>query len=450
MNAGAQLPASRLDLPHVVVIGAGFGGLEAVRTMKHAPVRITLVDRRNHHLFQPLLYQVATGGLAAPDIAATTRHVVEDQENVTVLLDEVQEIDPEQRRIRIAHGAPIDYDHLIVAAGSVSSYFGHDEWAAYAPSLKSLPDAMEIRSRVLTAFERAELEEDPDERRRLLTFVVVGGGPTGVELAGALAEIARHTMAEELRRVDASSTRVVLLEGKRLLGGMSEGIAERAKEELEARGVEVRLEMVQKIDQDGVIVKGGKRIEARTVMWAAGVAPSPLVKDLGVELQKGRVPVERDLSVPGHPDIWVIGDLMAFDQDDQPLPWVAQVALQSGRHAARNILRRLEGDETQPFHYKDKGQLATIGRSMAVGQIGKREVAGFWAWLVAWAVHIFWLIGFKNRISVMIGWIWAYVSWNRSARIIHETPKIPGGTTGDDALPSQERPAPMLQASGQS
>ena len=447
MNGGAQVPATRLDLPHVVVIGAGFGGLEAVRQLKRAPVRITLIDRRNHHLFQPLLYQVATGGLAAPDIAATTRHVVEDQENVTVLLAEVEGIEPEHRRIRIAHGAPIEFDFLIVATGSVSSYFGHDEWAPYAPSLKSLPDAMEIRSRVLTAFERAELEEDPEERQKLLTFVVVGGGPTGVELAGALAEIARHTMADELRRVDASATRVVLVEGARLLGGMSEAIAERAKTELEARGVEVRLQMVETIDEDGVIVKGGERIEARTVMWAAGVAPSPLVEDLGVELEKGRVRVEPDLSVPGRPYISVIGDLMMFEQDGQPIPWVAQVALQSGRHAARNIRRRIEGEATQSFHYKDKGQLATIGRSMAVGQIGDREVAGFWAWLIAWGVHIFWLIGFKNRLSVMLGWIWAYVSWNRSARIIYETPKLPGNTTGAETTTSA-RDILMLRASG--
>jgi NADH dehydrogenase len=415
-------PPSPARLPHVVIIGGGFGGLAAARELGRAPVRVTLVDRRNHHLFQPLLYQVATAGLSGPDIAAPIRRVLRRQRNTTVLLAEVAEIDPAGKRVLLRDGE-LAYDHLIVAAGAGNFYFGHDEWAAHAPGLKSIEDALEIRRRVLCAFEAAEREEDAERRRACLTFVVVGGGPTGVELAGALAEIGKHTLARDFRNFDPSDARVVLIEGApRLLGGMAEELSEAARKGLVDRGVEVRLESkVETIDEQGVIV-GGERIIADTVLWAAGVAASPLARSLGVPLERGRVLVEPDLSIPGHPEVYVIGDMAALKQDGAWLPGVAQVAIQGGRLAARNINRRLSGAAAQPFRYRDKGSMATIGRSAAVAEIGGLKSKGFVAWVVWWLVHIIALIGFRNRVMVMLEWFWAYISWQRSARVIVDRP----------------------------
>lgn len=418
-------PPSPARLPHVVIIGGGFGGLAAARELGRAEARVTLVDRRNHHLFQPLLYQVATAGLSGPDIAAPIRRVLRRQRNTTVLLAEVASIDPEGKRVILRDGE-LTYDHLIVAAGAGNFYFGHDEWAAHAPGLKSIEDALEIRRRVLCAFEAAEREEDPERRRACLTFVVVGGGPTGVELAGALAEIGKHTLARDFRNFDPSDARVVLIEGApRLLGGMAEELSEAARKGLVDRGVEVRLESkVETIDAQGVVV-GGERIVADTVLWAAGVAASPLARSLGVPLERGRVLVEPDLSIPGHPEVYVIGDMAALKQGGVWLPGVAQVAIQGGRLAARNVLRRLSGAATQPFHYRDKGSMATIGRSAAVAEIGGLKSKGFFAWVVWWLVHIIALIGFRNRVMVMLEWFWAYISWQRSARVIVDRPPAP-------------------------
>jgi NADH dehydrogenase len=405
--------------PHVIIIGGGFAGLSAARKLGRARVRVTLVDRRNHHLFQPLLYQVATAGLSGPDIAAPIRNVLKRQWNTTVLLGEVRAIDVERSVVNI-DGGELSYDWLIVAAGATNSYFGHEEWQAHAPGLKTLEDALQVRKRVLLAYEAAEREPDERRRKTWLTFVIVGGGPTGVELAGALAEIAQHTLARNFRNFDPSNTRIVLLDRATLLASMPAKLQAAAERSLLERGVEVRLgHNVEHIAEDHVIV-GGERIETRTVLWAAGVKPSALAEQLGVALERGRVPVKPDLSLAEHPEVFAVGDLMALRQDGQWLPGLAQVALQSGRHAAANILRRIEGEPVEPFRYRDKGELATIGRSAAVCRIGSFTFSGFPAWIVWWAVHLFFLIGFRNRIMVMSEWIWAYLTWNRSARVIME------------------------------
>jgi NADH:ubiquinone reductase (H+-translocating) len=396
-----------MDHTHeVVVVGAGFGGLQAVKSLADAPVRVTLIDRRNHHLFQPLLYQVATAGLNPSDIAYPIRAALRDQDNVEVLLGTVERIDPDARRIVLADGATLDYDTLILASGAGHSYFGHPEWEAHAPGLKSVEDAIEIRRRVLLAFEAAERAPELDEQRRWLTFVVVGGGPTGVELAGALTEIAFRTMRRDFRRIDPTHARVILVEGlDRILTAYPESLSAKAVRQLEGLGVEVRLgTMVQGVDGEGVDTDQG-RIEARTVLWGAGVQASPLGRDLGVELDRaGRVCVEPDLTVRGHPEILVVGDLAAIDTDGDPVPGVAPAALQGGRHAAAVIEARLEGRPAPVFRYRDKGSLATIGRSAAVGQIGPLKLSGFVAWVLWWAVHLWYLVGFRNRLSVMSGW----------------------------------------------
>lgn len=405
-------PPSR---PRVVIVGGGFAGLEAARTLRGKPVDVVLVDRRNHHLFQPLLYEVATAALSGPDVAEPIRNVLRKQDNATVLMDEVRGLDLQRRQV-VLSDRPLAYDYLIVAAGSETHYFGNDHWARYVTPLKSLEDAVKMRRRILGAFERAELEDDPERRRRLMTFVVVGGGPTGVELAGALTEIARHSLTRNFRRIRPEEARVVLVEMKRLLPTFPESLAQWTEKELQDREVEVRYATVQDLDDHGIWIDD-ERIECETVLWAAGVRPSRLAEQVGVT-EKGRVRVEPDLSVPGRPEVFVVGDMMAYCQGGEWLGGVAQVALQSGRHAARSVLSRLRDEEPRPFVYDDKGYLASIGRSAAVGMLGGRPVKGFWTWLLAWVVHIFWLVGFRNRIGVMLGWFWAYVWWRRTARII--------------------------------
>jgi len=408
--------------PHVVIVGGGFAGLSAARALASASVRITLVDRRNHHVFQPLLYQVATAGLAVPDIAAPIRHILRSQRNARVILGEVSGFDLRAQAVTLADGE-IPYDFAPVAAGAGHSYFGHDDWARHAPGLKTMEDAVEIRRRVLLAFEHAEREEDEAAQREWLTFVVIGGGPTGVELAGALTEIARHTLRGEFRRIEPRSAQVILLEGAdRVLPPYPAELSDKARRQLERLGAQVRTgALVTGIDEHGVQL-GQERIAARTVLWAAGVAASPLGRMLGPVDRAGRVRVEPDLTVPGHPEVFVIGDLAAVTHDGKPVPGVAPAATQMGRHAARNILRMIGEQPRRPFLYKDKGSLATIGRQAAVAEIGGFRLSGLVAWLAWLGIHIFFLIGFRNRAVVMFEWTLAYLTYARSARIVLEKP----------------------------
>jgi NADH:ubiquinone reductase (H+-translocating) len=417
------------DKPHVVIIGGGFGGLHAAKALKRVPVRVTLIDKRNHHLFQPLLYQVATAGLAAPDIATPIRKVLKRQKNATVLLVEVSRIDVNGKRLLLAgpkrnttdHGE-VAYDYLVVATGATHSYFDHPEWEEFAPGLKTIDDALEICRRILLAFEKAERTEDSAERERLMTFVVVGAGPTGVELAGAVSEIARRTLARDFRNVDPAKARVILLEGAdRVLPPYAPSLSTSAREQLVELGVEVRTgAKVTAIDERGVSI-GDERIEAATILWGAGVAASPLGKSLDAPLDKaGRVEVEPDLSVPEHKELFVVGDLAAAKLGDGIVPGVAPAAIQMGRHTARNIRQLVAGRPTRPFRYIDKGMLATIGRSRAVAQIGRLRMSGWIAWMLWLIVHIFFLIGFRNRVMVLMDWTAAYIAFNRGARIILE------------------------------
>jgi NADH dehydrogenase len=409
-----------MQQPHVVIAGGGFAGLHATRALRHAPVSVTVVDRHNYHLFQPLLYQVATAGLSPGDIASPIRWIHRHQPNVRTLLADVRAVDPGGHRLVLDEG-DLAYDYLVLGVGSSHAYFGHDEWQKLAPGLKDLNDALEIRRRVLLAFERAERALDPETKRTLLTFVIVGGGPTGVELAGALAEIARHALAHEFATIDPGTARIILLEGgPDILGMYPQSLREAAARSLVTLGVEVRTRAsVTEIDECGVDV-GGQRIEAGTVLWAAGVAASPVARSLGVPLDRvGRVLVQPDLSIPGHPEIFVVGDLAAFThQGGQPLPGVAQVAIQEGRHAARNIVRTLEGRPREPFHYRFYGDMATIGRAAAIADFGRLRISGYVAWLAWLFVHIMNLIGFRNRLVVFIQWAWAYLTYQRSVRLI--------------------------------
>jgi len=412
MHDGAQRP-------RVVILGGGFSGLWAARELARAPVQVTLIDRTNHHLFQPLLYQVATAGLSAPDIAAPLRHLLRKQKNAEVWLDEVRRIDPAQRRVELDGGA-LDYDFLIVATGATHTYFGHDDWARHAPGLKTLDDAFVVRRKVFEAFEAAEREADPAARRAWLNFIVIGGGPTGVELAGTLAEIARHTLADEFRRIDPRDAHILLVEaGPRVLPSMPESLSQSARRQLERLGVEVRVgEAVTAIDETGVTL-GGQHIPTRTTLWAAGVAASPLGRQLSANCDRaGRVPVAPDLSLPDHPDIFVVGDLASVMQDGKPVPGIAPAAKQMGTHAARVIRDRLTGKPPRPFRYHDYGNLATIGRMAAVVDLRGVRLSGviaWWFWLVA---HVFFLIGFRNRLIVLIDWAWSYWTYQRHARII--------------------------------
>ena len=410
--------------PRVVIVGGGFGGLYAARALRKAKVQITLVDRRNHHLFQPLLYQVATAALSPANIAVALRRVLRGQQNVEVVLGEATQLDLKARKVVLRDGA-LDYDYLVVATGATHSYFGHGEWEAFAPGLKTLEDAVEIRRRVLLAYELAEREPDPARRTALLTFVVVGAGPTGVELAGALAEIARHVLARDFRHIDPASARIVLVEaGPRVLPAFAPELSAAAQRRLERMGVQVLLgRPVTGIDAGGVSM-GAERIVSRCVLWGAGVQASPLASTLGVPLDRaGRVLVEPDLSVPGAPDAFVIGDLAAAKAPDgKPVPGVAPAAIQGGRHVARSIERLLRGEKAGPFRYQDKGSLATIGRAAAVAEIGRLKTEGFFAWMIWLLVHILTLIGFRNRFIVLAEWAAIYLRYERGARLITGAP----------------------------
>ena len=402
--------------PRVVILGCGFGGLWVAQGLRHASVELTVIDRTNHHLFTPLLYQVATAGLSAPAIAGPIRHILAEQSNTMVLLGEVEDIQVNEKQIILEDGGRMAYDYLVVATGTTNSYFGNDAWAAFAPALKTLEDALEIRARILLAFERAERETDAARRAAWLTFVVIGAGATGVELAGTLAEIARHTLHGEFRRFDSRNARVVLVEASdRVLPPYPPDLSQRARLQLERLGVTVWLgHRVTGVDADGVSL-GTERISSKTVIWAAGVASSPLGRALGAPLDRsGRVQVEPDLSVPGHPEIFVVGDLAALPG----VPGIAPAAKQMGRHAAKNVLNLLEKKSTTAFRYRDYGQLATIGRKAAVAEIGRFRLSGFPAWLVWLVAHIYFLINFRNRLVVMIDWFWAYWTFQRYARIV--------------------------------
>jgi NADH dehydrogenase len=415
------------DSPHVVIVGGGFGGLDAARAFADAPVRVTLLDRHNYHLFQPLLYQVATAALSPGDIASPIRWILRHQKNVRVLLAQVEQIDPAARVVVIDPSAAheprdttIPYDYLILATGSTHAYFGHPEWVNRAPGLKTLDDALEIRRQVLLSFEAAERETDEAAQRRLLTFVIVGAGPTGVELAGALGEIARQALRQDFRCIRPETAHIMLLEGgPSVLPTFPEPLRKKARESLERLGIDVRTNaVVTEVDQNGVKV-GAEPIPAQTVIWSAGVAASPVARSLGVPLDRaGRVPVEPTLALSGHPEIFVVGDLSSLQQDGKPLPGVAQAAMQGGRHAAKNVLRAIQGKPLEPFRYRDYGTMAVIGRGSAVADIGPIKASGFFAWLFWLFLHIFWLIGFRNRIAVMIEWAWSYITMQRGVRLI--------------------------------
>jgi NADH:quinone reductase (non-electrogenic) len=412
----------------VVIVGAGFGGLSAARALARAELRVTLIDRRNHHLFQPLLYQVATAALSPGEIAYPIRAVLRRQKNARVLLEEAVAVDVGARKVLLRQG-DLSYDYLVLATGARESYFGHDDWKPWAPGLKSLEDALEIRRRILLAFERAEREAVESRRQAPLTFVIVGAGPTGVELAGAIAEIARHVMVEDFRVIDPRQARIILVEaGPRILPSYPEMLSAKAQASLEKMGVEVLTKsLVTSVRPDAVEI-GDRKIPTMTTLWAAGVQASPLARSLGAPLDRaGRVLVQPDLTVPGYAEVFVIGDLATFlPPGGKPLPGVAPVAIQQGRHAARNIVRARQGKPLEPFHYVDKGSLATIGRAAAVADFGRLKLSGFFAWLAWLLVHIFFLIGFRNRLVVMVDWAWAYFAYHRAARLITGDIEEPG------------------------
>jgi NADH:ubiquinone reductase (H+-translocating) len=435
----ADAKGARAD---VVILGAGFGGLYAARALGRAPVEVTVIDRKNHHTFQPLLYQVATAGLNPSDIAKPIRSILRGQANTVVLLADAVRIDAAGRQVVFEGGATLGYDFLVVATGATHSYFGHPEWESVAPGLKTIEDALEMRKRVFFAFEAAERDDDPEATAEWLTFVIVGGGATGVELAGTLAEIAKKTLTRDFRRIDPSKARILLLEGgPSLLSVYEPDQRERARRDLERLGVEVRLgAQVTSVDRLGVTV-GDERIVARTVLWAAGVAASPLVRSLGVPLDRaGRVLVEPDLTVPGHPEIYVIGDAAARIQDGAPLPGVARAAIDGGRHAVTNILRTLRGEPRLPFVWKNPGMLATIGRNSAIADFGRIKLSGFVAWMAWLFIHILMLIGFRNRFVVVFEWALAYMTYDRGARLI--TGKLPESETHKLAAPAPAWSAP--------
>jgi len=431
-----KLQPKEMPRAKVVIVGAGFAGLTAARHIARLPVQVTVVDRKNHHTFQPLLYQVATAGLSPGEIAAPIRWILRNHSNVEVLLEEVVDFKLEQRKV-ITKQQVLNFDFLIIASGATHAYFGHDEWEPLAPGLKTIEDALEIRRRVLLAFELAERQNERQNKtasvqsRSPLQFVVIGGGPTGVELAGTLAEIARHAMNHEFRNIDPRQTRILLIEGTpRVLGTYSQELSRKAEDQLRRLGVEVRTShMVTRIEPGAVWV-GDERIPAPVILWAAGVAASPLGQKLGVPLDRaGRVLVQPDLSIPGHAEVFVLGDLAALqDENGKMLPGVAPVAIQQGQWAAQTIARDLENQPRRNFRYHDKGSLATIGRAAAVAQFGKFELSGYFAWLAWLFIHILFLIGFRNRLIVMIQWAWSYLTYERGARLITGSDELPGWT----------------------
>jgi NADH dehydrogenase len=421
---------------HIVVLGAGFGGLEFCKHFSDPKARITLVDRNNHHLFQPLLYQVATAGLSAPDIAQPIRSILSDKPNITVLLETVCDIKLAEKKVILGDNT-LTYDYLVLALGGCTTYFGHPEWEQFAPGLKSLSDAINIRNRILVAFERAESEAMPDDLQRLMTIVVVGGGPTGVELAGAFAELARHVLRADSRRIDPAQARVILIEGApRVLASFSPSLSESGQRQLEALGVQVRTNTkVKNIGQGRVDLDNGETIWAENIIWAAGVSAVPLTKKLGVELDRGsRIMVNPDLSIPGHPEVFAVGDLAGVLQaDGTPVPGVSPAAMQEARHVARIIENELAfpgAVERPAFKYWDKGTMATIGRSAAVAQVGKFEFSGLMAWLAWLVIHLIFLVGFRNKISVLFQWFYSYINYKRGSRIITD------GVQGVPAAPS--------------
>jgi NADH dehydrogenase len=424
----------------VVIIGGGFGGLYAARSLKRAPFEVTLVDKRNFHLFQPLLYQVATGGLSPGDVSSPLRYLLRSQRNAEVLLAEAVDFDLRRKIVFLSDGE-LPYDYLVVAPGAQTHYFGNPTWQSRAPGLKTVEDATEIRRRILSAFEAAERESDPEARRSWLSFAVIGGGPTGVELAGTLAELARDTLPRDFRRVDTTKARILLIEGKdRILPAFPEELSRKAEKSLRKLGIEIRTNaLITSIGEDTVALKtanGVEEIRARTILWGAGVRASRLGKILadgaGAEMDSlGRIVVESDLSLPKHPEVFVIGDLAHYAHGTGiPLPGIAPVAMQQGRYVARLLAARLHGGSLKPFRYRDRGNLATIGRSRAVGQIGRLRLSGLPAWILWVIVHIYYLIEFENRLLVLLQWAWNYVTWNRSARLI--TGKSPLPPTASD------------------
>lgn len=426
---------------HVVIVGAGFGGLETIRNLKGANVRITVIDRRNHHLFQPLLYQVATASLATSEIAWPIRHLFSNRPEVTTLLGEVTGVDPAKHMVRLEDGSEIGYDTLVLATGARHAYFGHDEWEAAAPGLKSLEDATKLRRRILLAFERAEREADPERRQALLTFVIVGGGPTGVEMAGTIAELAHVTLKHDYRNIDPARARIMLIEaGPRLLPALPEDLSAYAEKALRSLGVEVVLgEAVSVCDADGVVY-GGKRLAAATLIWAAGVAASRAAEWLGAPADRaGRVIVEQDLTVPGHPEIFAIGDTaLVKAPDGSQVPGIAPAAKQQGRHVAEIIKARLAGDTApRPFRYKHAGNLATIGKKLAVIDFGWLKLRGAIAWWIWGIAHIFFLIGVRNRLAVALSWLWIHTTGQRSALLITQGRSHRQGTTATDPTDRQ-------------
>lgn len=410
------------SLPHVVIVGAGFAGLECAKALRTARARVTLIDRSNHHLFQPLLYQVATAGLSPGDIASPIRVLMRRNRNTEVVMGEVVDVDPTTQLVTLQNGHTITFDYLMLATGSTHSYFGNEHWERFAPGLKTVTDATTIRKKILLAYESAELETDAEKRRALLTFVIVGGGPTGVELAGSLSEMAKLAMQNDFRHIDPKNTRILLIEASpRILGQFPEELAQAARQELERLGVEVMLgKRVEEIDQSGVMVSG-ERLDAKTVIWAAGVKASPAGTWLKAETDRaGRVVVGGDLSVQGHPNIFVLGDTAhALDEAGKPLPGVAPVAMQQGKYVGRLLRERLAGRAMhEQFHYKDKGSMATVGRAFAIAMVKKLRLKGFLAWLTWIFVHIMYLVEFRNRVIVLLQWIWAYVTYQRGVRLI--------------------------------
>ncbi len=409
-----------VELPRVVIVGAGFGGLRAARALRNAPVQVTVIDRQNHHLFQPLLYWVATAGLSPADICSPIRGILRNQKNAEVFMEEVTGVDVQEQRVLMGERS-VPYDYLVLATGAHDNYFGHPEWEKFAPGLKTIEDARALRRKILLAFEAAEIETDPEKVKTLLTFVLVGAGPTGVEMAGAIAELAHKALASDFRHIDTRMTRIILIEaGPRILAAFSESLAQKTQKKLISMGVEVRTGTpVTDLDEHGVVVDG-EHINASTIIWGAGVSASSAGKWLGAEVDRaGRVEVSSDLSVPGHPNVFVIGDTASTIQNEKPLPGVAQVAMQGGRYVASVITHRVTGKElNKPFHYRDKGNLATVGRSYAIIDIGNIRLTGFFAWLMWLAVHIYFLIGFRNRLIAIFQWAWTYFTYSRGARLI--------------------------------